>query len=311
MSTGQGTIRPRLSVVIPTRDRVSLLQTCLDSVLAMESDPGAFELIVVPNDAKPETTAVAQRYAHHPSVSVVELEEASASAARNAGWRAAQGDIVAFIDDDARVDPAWYEKVMDFFRRNPAVRAAGGPYDAYLLKPRPTWFPENYGSGGPAGEEGPLAEGQWLCGTCMIFQRSLLEEINGFDETIGPGSNGFGYAEDSNITKRILDSGIPVFRSPSLKVEHALLPAKYSLRWLLGSSFRCGRDQVAALDRRDGKGRCLLVLAKALLQGITFISASEQQFKGRLYSGFKGAAFQAGVFCGMIRRDYGKGNNLS
>ncbi|HLZ70663.1 MAG TPA: glycosyltransferase [Dehalococcoidia bacterium] len=87
---------PLVSVIVPTRDRPALLREALGSIRALEGPDLALEVIVADNGANPETGAVAREF----GARCVRAERLGASAARNAGLRAASGEFLAFLDDD-------------------------------------------------------------------------------------------------------------------------------------------------------------------------------------------------------------------
>jgi hypothetical protein len=89
-----------VSVVIPTRDRASVLPRALDSARAQEGLGGRFDLeIIVVDDASSDATPeVVRRY---PRVRCLRFpERRGAAAAYNAGLRASRGGYIGFLDDD-------------------------------------------------------------------------------------------------------------------------------------------------------------------------------------------------------------------
>jgi glycosyltransferase involved in cell wall biosynthesis len=119
-----------LSVVIPTLGRPQLLQRCLGSLARSEWDEGTLEIVVVddgPNEATREAVArwmplMAQRgmvvrYLPSPGPH-------GPAAARNQGWRAACGRIIAFTDDDTEPEPGWLRAGLKAFV--PGAEAAWG-----------------------------------------------------------------------------------------------------------------------------------------------------------------------------------------
>ncbi|MFT3729331.1 MAG: glycosyltransferase family 2 protein [Terricaulis sp.] len=86
----------RVSVIVPTRNRSALLRQALASIRAVEGDDLALEILVGDNGDAPETKLICEEFRaiHLP------VTEHGASAARNAGLRAATGDYLAFLDDD-------------------------------------------------------------------------------------------------------------------------------------------------------------------------------------------------------------------
>lgn len=93
--------QPQISVIIPTHNRQGLLVRALHSVFAQTLAP--LEIIVVDDASCDETQAVVRGLQGKSPVPLHFLRNdiaRGASAARNRGWRAAQGDVIAFLDDD-------------------------------------------------------------------------------------------------------------------------------------------------------------------------------------------------------------------
>lgn len=88
--------QPRVSVIVPTRNRSALLREALASVDRLRGVDLEIELIVVDNNSTDDTVLVAQQF----GAKVVAAERIGAGAARNAGLAAATGDFLAFLDDD-------------------------------------------------------------------------------------------------------------------------------------------------------------------------------------------------------------------
>jgi len=86
----------RVSVIVPTRNRPALLRQALASIRAVEASDLAFEILVGDNGDDPDSEAACAAY----GASHIKVSEPGASAARNAGLRAAQGQYLAFLDDD-------------------------------------------------------------------------------------------------------------------------------------------------------------------------------------------------------------------
>src|SRR5436305_5803487 len=98
-----------VSVVIPTHDRPEGLARLLAGLHRQTVAPARFEVIVV-DDGSSEPAVVDSGELW---VRVLRHEQPRGpAAARNSGWRAASGDIVAFIDDDCVPSERWLEEVM-------------------------------------------------------------------------------------------------------------------------------------------------------------------------------------------------------
>ncbi|WP_290813394.1 glycosyltransferase [Halovivax sp.] len=130
--------RPLVSAIVPTRDRPERLRRAISSVEAQTYDP--VELVVVDDRSTPPVAdALGGREPDVDRFELVRLEENRGGAgARNAGIEAASGEILTFLDDDDRWDPAKLERQIPALLESPddvglvytgvvQLDAAGGP----------------------------------------------------------------------------------------------------------------------------------------------------------------------------------------
>ena len=110
---------PRVSVIIPTRNRRRHLEEAIESVFAQTYSD--YEIIVVDDGSTDGTKdLLAERYRGRPLVCFSQ-ENRGSSAARNVGIRAARGEFLAFLDSDDLWLPRKLECQIPLFDRNPAV----------------------------------------------------------------------------------------------------------------------------------------------------------------------------------------------
>ena len=216
--------KPSCSVVICTRHREALLARCLDSLTRL--DHPSYELIVVDNTAGEQEVA---RLAAVVGARYVVEKRVGLSRARNTGGRAARGEIVAYVDDDAVADRAWLGehaaaledrgltattgRVLPISLDAPAARsyAAAGGEDLGDVPFRvdrrtPEWFEmANFGGVG--------------IGPNMAFRRSLFDAGWGFRESLGPTSGIPGEEHYAFFT--LIRSGRAIAYLPSAIVHHA------------------------------------------------------------------------------------------
>jgi len=118
-------VKKRISIIIPAYNEASTLPACLEAIAAQTVQPD--EVIVVDNNSTDSTTAVASRY---PFVKVVLEKRQGIAHARNKGFNAASGDLLARIDADTQVPADWIESIQKFYAEERHMRMAltGGCY---------------------------------------------------------------------------------------------------------------------------------------------------------------------------------------
>lgn len=160
-----------------------------DLVAAIESvhrQSAAPKEIIVVVDHNPQLLERVR--AHIPSVVVVENREARGLAgARNCGIAAAQGAVIAFLDDDAIAAPDWLAR-LDAGYDDPPVLGVGGAIEPLWQGGRPRWFPGEFNwvvGCTYRGMPQTTAPVRNLIGCNMSFRREVFEGIGGFRSGIG------------------------------------------------------------------------------------------------------------------------------
>jgi glycosyltransferase involved in cell wall biosynthesis len=115
-----------VTVIVCAYNEGQFLSACLHSLLS-QSRP-ADEIIVIDNASSDQTGAVARAIA---GIKVVHEPTKGLVVARETARRAAQGEILAYVDADCRVPLQWIERIEQRFARAPALVAVTGPYRFY------------------------------------------------------------------------------------------------------------------------------------------------------------------------------------
>jgi glycosyltransferase involved in cell wall biosynthesis len=108
----------KLSVIVPTRNRADVLHETVGNLSRQDFSPIDYEIVVVDDGSSPPVKV-------KEPVRLIRLEGVERSAARNAGARAARGDVILFLDDDVSVDEGFLAAHLAAQREWPGVLAVG------------------------------------------------------------------------------------------------------------------------------------------------------------------------------------------
>jgi GT2 family glycosyltransferase len=229
------------SVVVCTKDPGDSLRVTLESLLAQSVAPT--ELLVIDNAS---TTDAAERIVGElPADRVRRVVEpiAGLSRARNRGLAEAHGEIVAFTDDDVRVDSEWLRGLLVGFTRAPRVGCVTGMAPAAELEtPAQAFFDErlkwsgvfdqrlfDLGANRPDDRFFPYGAGTFGTGANFALRRSAAVEIGGFDEALGMGTPA-ETGEDLDFFLRIIQAGWTLAYEPCAIGWHCHRRDKAALR---------------------------------------------------------------------------------
>jgi GT2 family glycosyltransferase len=164
---------PRVSVVVCSYNGARTLRDTLEGLARLQYP--SFEVIVVNDGSTDATPALAAEY----EVRLINTDNRGLSSARNTGWQAASGDIVAYIDDDAYPDPHWLHYIAYRFMTGDWV-GVGGPN---IAPPGDGPIAECVANapGGPVHVLLSDREAEHIPGCNMAFRREALAAVGGFD----------------------------------------------------------------------------------------------------------------------------------
>ncbi len=164
---------PRVSVVVCSYNGERTIRDCLEGLAEM--DYPNFETIVVNDGSTDRTARIASEY----DVRLISTRNRGLSAARNTGAEVANGEIVAYTDDDARPDPHWLYYLAHSFRRY-GFAAVGGPN----LAPAGDGLVADCVANAPGGPVHVLLSdrvAEHIPGCNMAFRREVLQGVGGCD----------------------------------------------------------------------------------------------------------------------------------
>jgi O-antigen biosynthesis protein len=224
--------RPRMSVVVCTHNGDETLDECLDGVAGLTYPD--FETIVVCDGCSDDSAAIARRH----GATVLETAHRGLSAARNAGSLCAEGEIVAFLDDDAYPDPDWLHYVAAALGES-RHGGVGGPN----IPPCDDGLTAECVAAAPGGPIHVLVsdrEAEHVPGCNMAFRKQALEEIGGFDERFRVAG------DDVDLCWRLQEAGWKLGFSAGAVVMHR---RRDSVRRYLRQQYGYGKAE-ALLERK-------------------------------------------------------------
>lgn len=155
------------------------------------------------------------------------------SGARNTGLSVAQGDVVAFLDDDAEAEPGWLRNLIAPYD-DPHVVGVGGWVEPNWETERPTWFPDEFGwvvGCSYTGLPTDVARVRNPIGANMSFRREALDAVGGFSDGIGRNGNDLRGCEETEASIRVarLQPSSRILLAPDARVRHRVPAAR--TRW--------------------------------------------------------------------------------
>ena len=203
---------PSVTVVVPSRNRPLETCACAESLLALDYPDDGLEVLVVDDASEPP---LSEALGDLP-VRVMRLEEnAGQSAARNLATEAAQGEVIAFIDNDCLAHPDWLRALVPPLCE-PGIDVAGGrvlspPPDGRVAAFEEVRSPLDMGGvGSMVGPREPVA---YLPSCSLAADREMLRRLGGFDEEMALG-------EDADLVWRAGRAGSRVCYEPAAKIVH-------------------------------------------------------------------------------------------
>lgn len=115
----------KISVIVPAYNEEKAIEACLESLKNQIEKP--YEIIVVDNNSSDKTAEIAKKF----GVKIIKEKRQGRIFARDTGFNAAKGDIVARTDADTRVPPDWTKRIREAFETDPKLLGFSGSAHFY------------------------------------------------------------------------------------------------------------------------------------------------------------------------------------
>jgi glycosyltransferase involved in cell wall biosynthesis len=236
---------PQVSVIMCTYNRGELLDDAVRSVLAQPYLTPRFELIVIDNNSTDRTRETIERFAREDRRVRYAFElQQGLSFARNAGIRHATAPIVAFTDDDVRVEPDWVASIVRAFAQNPQADMLGGRVLPVWPAEPPAWLTAEHWSPLALADHGDqvikVTADHAIClvGANLAVRRSVFDEVGFFATDFQRVKDTIGSLEDHEFLLRVLRTGREGVYDPRVVVHAEIQPTRleraYHRRWHAG-----------------------------------------------------------------------------
>ncbi len=228
----------QVSVIIPAHS-MDRWNTIIQAVASIKAQTlAAWEIIIAVGHNAELTRRLKEELSS--DVRVVEDTTGSGPArTRNLGVKAARGEIIAFLEDDASADSHWLENLTPHYQ-DKRTQAVGGYVIPVWEGSWPWWFPEElFWVVGCTyrGHPTTMTDVRSLPGCNMSFRKQVFEQLGFFNTNFGRPGNFIG-AEDTELFLRIHRQipGARVIYEPGAIVYHHVPVFRQTIKYLIRRS---------------------------------------------------------------------------
>jgi glycosyltransferase involved in cell wall biosynthesis len=282
-----------LTVVVPSYQRPD---SALRAIRSLQEQEGELEILLVDNACNPELRDAVEQLNQGARLPVRWIPEPRIGLhnARHTGARNAQGNLIAFTDDDATFAPGWARAYITSFAAHPEMVAAGGPSLVEWDAPPPQWLHDWVErqhscfqlSVRDLGPEFRLGPDEMFWGVNMAIRRDALFAAGGFNpDLFGERSIGDG---EVGLYGRLLDAGALIGYVPDARVHHHVPPVRMTAEFLRRRMRNEGCVDVYSLLRHTKSAAApylgWLALRNGMAAGSAWVLAAPVRWSRNYYS---------------------------
>ncbi|MCJ2179797.1 glycosyltransferase family 2 protein [Novosphingobium album (ex Hu et al. 2023)] len=284
---------PVISIVIATHNRSRDVQENVDALLP-QCVGQPVEVIVVDSASAPAHAEVLKDLQTRDGLSFIRLDVPGVARARNAGFEAGRGEWIALLDDDAVPRPGWVKAALDYAARCDCQTA--------ILAGRviPRWPAGADSLELPPSQLGPRArlllsvvdedgfrdttDHPIGVGANMMFRRSLLEAVGGFDINTGRVGTNLASGEEAQMMLGLIEAGYRCWYSDAFVVDHKVHAGRLTRAWLTERARKEGEVELRSLKTPGRKVACAIkmLITTPMLAVLRMFDRPEQEYYLRL-----------------------------
>lgn len=211
---------PLISIIIVNHNGKKYLKNCFESILEQRYLKDKIEVLMVDNCSMDDSITFTIR--NYPSVKVIKNDENNYCKANNLGIKKSKGDYIVFLNNDTVVDKDWLINLVKTASSNPRIGAVGskillkdGRINSTGHREQPNYYYSDEGfKEKDEGQYDTKEEVESICGCSVLYKKSCLEDVGGFDEDF------IIYCEDVDMSIRCKKKGWKLFFAPKSVVTH-------------------------------------------------------------------------------------------
>jgi cellulose synthase/poly-beta-1,6-N-acetylglucosamine synthase-like glycosyltransferase len=235
---------------------------------------GKYEVTVVDNGSSDYTKQVVDSLQRQFTyIKYVYEQRLGLSAARNAGARLSEGEVICFLDDDTIPCTNYISEILQPFRHRDVACVGGKIIASWPDGCAPRWFPAKYANvvGQTSfGEKSRFMEKyEFPFGGNIAFRRKLFEKHGGFDENLGRKGQDYLCGEEIDLCYKLQAEGLRFFYNPRAAVSHIVGRKRANKSYFVKSIFGKGvTEGHQKLTHRGAFIFAMYLVLKACLLGV-------------------------------------------
>jgi glycosyltransferase involved in cell wall biosynthesis len=213
-------------------------------------------VIIVDNGSTDSTADFARSLCSaFPNVKYVFEPSLGLSRARNSGLHAAQGQYVAFLDDDAVANDGWLSQIPKAFETGGEdIACVGGKVEPIWGKPRPTWLHDDLLGFVGVLDYSPVPVrmpgiGPWGCNAG--YRRDVLLRAGGFSTALGRKGKSLLSNEEILLQSQLRKLGFGIYYDPKMCIGHWAHADRVTKAWFKRRAYWQGVSD-SILDAQSG-----------------------------------------------------------
>lgn len=297
-----------ISVILCTYNRDKYIYNVLKSVAENDYPHDQYEIVLVNNNSTDGTENECRRFqADYPDIRFRYFLETNQglSYARNCGIRNAQGDLLAYVDDDATVNPEYLRTYSDFFTHHPEAVAAGGPILPVYETEEPEWMTHYTrqlitGKLFLGNNQREFPRGAFPGGGNACYRKSVFDTVGLFNVELGRKGNSLIGAEEKDLFDKMTTHGMHFYYLPNAILYHIIPPHKLTQNYFDRLTYSIGVSERYRTQQISRKKYLNRLCKEAVKWGGTIALWCGFAIRGECTKGNKLVAFRRNVTRGLL-----------